>query len=274
MSAVMVETGMSIEPLLSVLWERYTRMTPQAAKVHALLAGRGETVVNDHIALRTFGVPELDIEAIDRAFVAAGYEPAESYVFEDKKLVATHYEHPRPGLPKVFISALEVDRVSERTRTIIAELVGQLPAGATAHPLFVASGRPWQLSYSIYRELLEESEYAAWVAAFGFCANHFTVDAGQLRTFAGLGELNAFLVENGFSLNRAGGEIKGTPADYLEQSSTLADETDIEFSDGTFRIPSCYYEFARRYPLPDGTLFQGFVPRSADRIFESTNVRR
>ena len=40
------------------------------------------------------------------------------------------------------------------------------------------------------------------------------------------------------------------------------------------RIPSCYYEFARRYPLPSGEVFQGFVPESADTIFESTDVTR
>jgi hypothetical protein len=36
-------------------------------------------------------------------------------------------------------------------------------------------------------------------------------------------------------------------------------------------IPTCYYEFARRYPLADGRLYQGFVAASADRIFESTH---
>ena len=53
--------------------------------------------------------------------------------------------------------------------------------------------------------------------------------------------------------------VKGTPADRLEQSSTLADAIEVEFSDRTAKIPSCYYEFARRYPLPSGELFQGFV---------------
>jgi hypothetical protein len=35
-----------------------------------------------------------------------------------------------------------------------------------------------------------------------------------------------------------------------------------------------WYEFARRDVLPTGELFQGFVPASADKIFESTDVRR
>jgi hypothetical protein len=47
----------------------------------------------------------------------------------------------------------------------------------------------------------------------------------------------------------------------------------VTFTDGTRAIPSCYYEFARRYRLPGGELFQGFVAASADRIFESTDDR-
>lgn len=40
-----------------------------------------------------------------------------------------------------------------------------------------------------------------------------------------------------------------------------------------FEIPGCYYEFARRFPIwKDKTyLFQGFIPQSANKIFESTN---
>nr|WP_293271384.1 hypothetical protein [Nannocystis sp.] len=45
----------------------------------------------------------------------------------------------------------------------------------------------------------------------------------------------------------------------------------MEFSDGVYAVPGCYYEFARRYPGPDGALFDGFIEGSADRIFESTD---
>jgi hypothetical protein len=58
----------------------------------------------------------------------------------------------------------------------------------------------------------------------------------------------------------------------LEQSSTMADKAVVKFSDGEVSIPSCFYEFAKRYPLDCGTLYSGFVAASADKIFESTNV--
>jgi hypothetical protein len=109
------------------------------------------------------------------------------------------------------------------------------------------------------------------VAAFGFRPNHFTVLVNRLRTFQGLEALNAFLKENNYSLNSAGGEIKGTPGERLEQSSTVAEAVKVAFADGELSVPSVYYEFARRYPLPDGRLYQGFIAKSADKIFESTD---
>ena len=96
----------------------------------------------------------------------------------------------------------------------------------------------------------------------------------MMSTFPDLEALDAFLVEHGFPLNTSGGMVKGSQAERLEQSSTLADAIEVAFSDTTAKIPSCYYEFARRYPLPTGELFHGFVPASADKIFESTDARR
>jgi hypothetical protein len=75
-------------------------------------------------------------------------------------------------------------------------------------------------------------------------------------------------------MNASGGEIKGTPGELLEQSSIMARRLPWPFADGeTHDIPTCYHEFARRYPDPEtGRLYEGFIARSADKIFESTNV--
>lgn len=264
---------MLLDELFARLWRGYAAITLQAARVHQLLERRGEKVVNDHVALRTFGVEQVHIEVLDRAFVDAGYQPADSYEFPDKHLIATHYEHSERTLPKVFISALLVDELSDDAQKRIAELVAQVDRGMTARANFAASGRHWDVSFETYQALRAESEYAAWVAAFGFCANHFTVDVNRLSTFDDLAALNEFLKAEGFRLNDSGGEIKGSPQVLLEQSSTMADEVEVEFTDGTHRIPSCYYEFARRYETPDGRLFQGFVAKSATHLFDSTNAR-
>jgi len=121
--------------------------------------------------------------------------------------------------------------------------------------------------------LKEESEYAAWMYVNGFCSNHFTVDVNKLKGFNNLISLNDFLKANDFILNSSGGEIKGTPSQLLEQSSILADVVTLEFIEGMKEVTSCYYEFAYRYTQENGMLFTGFIANSADKIFESTDMR-
>ena len=266
-------TGSNIGELLERLWQDYRQINPQAGAISRLLADEGETVANDHIALRTYGAARVDIDVIARPFVEAGYRNGGQYAFTAKKLVARHYEHPDGTLPKVFISALQLAQCSPGLRDIVAGLLEQVGDQTLKRPDLPVIGRPWKLSIGPYQALAAESEYAAWVAAFGFRANHFTLLVNALQRLSSLETLNAFLQDKGFALNTSGGEIKGSAKEYLAQSSTLAPKVQVEFSDGTLEIPGCYYEFARRYPLPDGRLFQGFVATSADKIFESTDRR-
>jgi hypothetical protein len=261
--------------LLAALWADYTAITPLAERIHVLLADRGEEVVNDHVALRTYaGAGGIGIAALARPFEALGWVARDRYRFDDKKLVARYWQHPDPRLPKVFISELCVAELSPSSQQIIDRLVAQIPAGFAARADLPWAGRPWPIRIAEYESLLRESEYAAWVGAFGLRVNHFTVAANALTTFPDLVALNAFLVEHGFHMNDAGGTVKGTRAECLEQSSTRAEAVHVDFADGRRAIPSGYYEFAKRYPLPSGELFHGFVPASADKIFESTDVKR
>jgi hypothetical protein len=264
----------TVDELLEALWRDYVAITPQAARVHALLTARGETIVNDHVALRGYGCPGIGVDALAAPFERLGWQPRDRYRFDDKHLDARYWQHPDPALPKIFISELVVDELPGFAAELIRGLVAQLPDRFGARPDLPWAGRPWRIEHATYARLLEVSEYAAWVAAFGFRVNHFTVDLGRLTTVGSIAEVNQLLTDAGFALNVSGGAIKGGPAERLEQSSTRAEEIEVEFADATARIPSCYYEFARRYALPTGELFQGFVPASADRIFESTNVKR
>ncbi|WP_437204242.1 DUF1338 domain-containing protein [Planctomicrobium sp. SH664] len=263
----------ALDRLFQRLWADFTQINPQANTIRQLLEGRGETIINDHIAFRTFDDPRVNIDVIARPFVAEGYEAREVYRFEQKKLDARHFEFNHPSAPKIFISELNLSGFSTGLQNTVATLLDQIPQSALEDPEFCAIGRPWQLTYGDYEALARESEYAGWMAAFGFRANHFTVLVNSLKTVKSLKELNELVKEAGFPLNTEGGEIKGGPQDFLEQSSTLASEVAVSFADGTFRIPGCYQEFARRYPLPDGTLFSGFVTKSADKIFQSTDRR-
>jgi hypothetical protein len=67
--------------------------------------------------------------------------------------------------------------------------------------------------------------------------------------------------------------VKGSPEQLLEQSSTLADSLQMQFDDGLHTVTGCYYEFAKRYTDASGQLYDGFIARSADKIFESTHAR-
>lgn len=261
-----------IEDLFQALWTDYAEVAPLAPKVVSFLRERGETIVNDHIALRTFAHSKVDIEVLDRAFVSEGYEAIDSYEFPEKKLTACHYEHPVANMPKVFISALLIDECSTELQEIVSNLIAQVPNGTQADWRFPVSGRPWSVDHATYLRLLEESQYAAWLAAFGFRANHFTVAVHKLKSVDSLEALNELLMAEGFSLNEGGGLIKGSPAQGLEQSSTMADKVEVEFSDGKFMVPSCYYEFAYRHKMENGELFQGFIAGSATHLFDSTNT--
>jgi hypothetical protein len=257
--------------LLDLLWQDYVTTNPPAQSIYNLFTSKGEKVINDHIAFRTYDDAKIDVDVMGKVFTNLGYESKGEYHFEKKKLYAKHFEHPDDEMPLIFISQLKTGEFDENTQKTIKSLVDQIPDGFTDDPSFVFSGTPWKVDYGTYLKLKEVSEYAAWMAAYGFRVNHFTVSVTHLKNFNGIYEVNQFLKDNSFQLNASGGEVKGTPEDLLEQSSTIAYNKEIEFTDGKHVIPACYYEFAMRYSKPDGKLFRGFIAGSADKIFESTD---
>lgn len=260
-----------VNQFLLKMWADYILLNPLALKIFNLFSQNGESIVNDHIALRTFNHPLLGIESLAQPFIEMGYEDCGEYFFKEKKLYARHFEHQSRQLPKIFISELELEKVSSYVQETLLNCIQKIPQTARETENFCFSGRHWSITYSTYLKLAAESEYASWVYAFGFRPNHFTVSVNHLRNFKDLVRLNEFIKMNGIKLNGSGGEIKGTPEQLLEQSSTMAGEIMWQFGDGVYSIPACYYEFAKRYSLPNGKLYQGFIAQSADKIFESTN---
>lgn len=260
----------TLSGLLDKMWQDYIEINPLAKKVRDVLVAEGEKVVNDHIALRTFNHPRINVDVLAKPFLDSGYQFKGDYHFTEKKLYAKHYEHSDKTLPKIFISELKLEEFSSSLQKKVNELVDQIPAKMEHDFAFSSIGRPWKVSIATYQELMKESDYAAWVAAFGYRPNHFTVFINDLKKYSDIKELNEFLKAQGFKLNSSGGEIKGSKEVCLEQSSTLANNIEVSFEDGKLTIPACYYEFAKRYPLASGELYQGFVAASADKIFEST----
>ncbi|MGZ3692396.1 MAG: 2-oxoadipate dioxygenase/decarboxylase family protein, partial [Pseudobdellovibrio sp.] len=211
------------------------------------------------------------IKSLAQHFTKYGYKDAGEYFFKEKKLYAKHFQHADESYPKIFISELELEKVSPFVRETLNHCIEQIKDAAIQNENFVFSGKHWATNHATYEKLAAESEYASWVYAYGFRPNHFTVNINVLKKWSDIHVLNNFLKQNNFKLNASGGEIKGTPEELLEQSSTMAAEIPVQFSDGTYNIPGCYYEFAKRYPMTNGQLYHGFIAKSADKIFESTN---
>jgi len=264
---------MKLDQIFQRLWETYTAQNPAVQQVYDLFTREGERVVNDHIAFRTFDDPRINIDVLAKPFLAKGYKQKGHYHFKEKKLFARHYEHVTDKeAPRVFISELLTSQFSPFLRETVNKAIDQMAIDKMDADGLIFSGRLWEKpSFEVYNKLKEESEYAAWVYVFGFCANHFTVSVNYLNKYDSVEKVNNLLKDHGFLINDSGGEIKGTPSDLLEQSSIKSGIVNIDFMEGSFDIPGCYYEFARRYPDENGKLYSGFIAKSADKIFESTN---
>jgi len=257
------------------LWQSYIDITPQAKSIQSLFQDSGEKVINDHVAFRTFANSPISLEKLEPILIQLGYQAYGAFRFEKKHLVARCYKHSDSSLPKVFLSELLTHELSEKSQLILNSYIDQIPNDCLQSPSVFWQGRLWNKpSSEEYQTLSQESEYAAWLSTIGLGANHFTVSINHLSGFNDIESVNQLLLDKGYTLNTVGGLVKGTPEVFLEQSSTMADKIDFEFSDGVSKqIPSCFYEFAIRHQQADGTLFDSFIEGNADKIFDSTNQR-
>ena len=254
-----------VNTLLNEMWENYISYTPSAKKISKLF---GEEVVNDHIAFRTLNLEQYNIFKQAEYLQQFDYKVSGEYHFEQKKLNAIHLENTDEKLPKIFLSELILEEFSSELKEFFVNLFNKVHL--SGKDLFMG-GKSWELDYDIYTKLAQESEYASWLYVWGFCPNHFTVSINHLTKYQDIVDVNAMVKANGFTLNSSGGEIKGTKEELLEQSSIMADKIKVRFGSIDEIVPSCYYEFAKRYSDSTGQIYQGFVTTSADKIFESTN---
>ncbi|KAL4525347.1 hypothetical protein Ndes2437A_g03814 [Nannochloris sp. 'desiccata'] len=250
----------------------------------------------DHFAFRTFGVGGNDsgISSVSTWFIDLGYTEGGSFEFVNKKLRARWYKPPSPDLPRLFVSELKVEEMSEQTQKIIKKYAGGNTNSNTVPYAFSRYGpatgflgvTPWAPpTIEEYKILSEESEYAAWVLVNGWALNHTTLAVHRLTGLeGGISALNSYLKHQGLTFSEEGGEIKASPDGLLLQSSTVADSREFEFAGGeVVLVPGAYIEFAERLVLPEYTHLKGseieewhrrdgFEAASADRIFESTTA--
>lgn len=264
------------------LWRQYVQLAPQAQCIHEQVERTFGTIINDHVAFRTFDRSGYTIADLEPGFLELGYQRADKYDFEDKHLLAYSYLPPHDSLPRIFLSQLLTGKLSSSAQIAIDELLksAQPTSVSRGEPLNrLLKGRPWRLpTVEQYHLLLAESPYAAWLSVWGLCANHFTVSVHQLQPAVSLQQVVGHLQQSGILMNHSGGVIKGSPAQLLEQASTLAESqsvtlrSSINQREQEVTVGSCYYEFARRHCDAHGKLYQGFVAASASHIFESTTI--
>ena len=130
-----------VDTLFNAIWQNYIAITPSADAVHQLLASDDETIVNDHVAFRTFDRSKINLDKLAAHFLALGYKAMGDYDFAAKKLTAKHFEHPNPRNPKVFISELRVDELSDTAIAIINKIVDEIDEDAVLANNFLYSGR-------------------------------------------------------------------------------------------------------------------------------------
>ncbi|ADZ92758.1 DUF1338 domain-containing protein [Marinomonas mediterranea] len=267
---------MNTNDFFDSLWSKYTQITPQAQRIQSLFQDQGETVLNDHVAFRTFNNSPIELEKLEPQLSALGYKAYGAFRFENKHLKARCYKHESDTLaPKIFLSELITEELPAVCQEIITKLTEQIALNAVQSPDIFWAGTLWdKISEEDYLTLAEHSEYAAWLSTMGLQANHFTVSINHLKKFPTIEEVNSLLQNEGYTLNSVGGIVKGSPQLYLEQSSTMADKVEVTFANDIKRtIPSCFYEFAKRHKQPDGVLFDSFIEGNADKIFDSTNAQ-
>jgi hypothetical protein len=222
-----------------------------------------------------------------------GYERRGDMVFPGKKLRATWLAPPRPPpgedapLPRIFVSEVDVAALTKRAQGIVKRATARASGlGRHAAMSMMLHEPPWPAQpYADYLQLAKESEYAAWVLAHGFTANHVTVATHRLKSppnpQLSLEEVNKVAEAQGAVLNTAGGVIKTSADGLLRQSSTMADTIAIMFTEGLVEVPGSYLEFAERLPLPEFASLprarlrefhrrDGFEAANAEHIFLST----
>jgi len=289
------EGNSKLNVLLNGLFETYLNAVPDVKKTTSILINNSviksqSEIVNDHIAFRTLGLPNLGIQSLEKIFLHFGYQKRDYYQFEEKKLNANWYAPPSEEFPRVFISELKVHQLSQKSQDIILKYtqdiftdpLNKIDLENTNEVINFFTQPLWKLpNWEDYESLRKESEYAAWVIYNRYYLNHYTISVHELKhPYNQLEIFNSLLKSNGIVFNNAGGEIKTSGDGLLKQSSTVAQTINAKFSCGnTLPISGSYVEFAERLPLPEfnsnkklnrNQRREGFETSNADKIFEST----
>jgi len=293
--------------LLKRLWEQFIERVSYANTYTQLVAQKGGTVVNDHIALRTLnthtGEQPEGIRAIKHIIEVLEYKPVGTYRFSRRRLNAVHFEHPDPTFPKIFVSQLEVEELPAWAQKLIHETVKDTPyllsdigiellqllkkeGGITAeaaqylvNDLVQYFRRPWEPpSKEDVIKLCDVSQYGAWVLLHGNSVNHFTayINFQDVAEWPNLETTCKALETAGVPMKD---NIEGASGSKLRQSATRAvkEAVEVRGDEGIEKIDwtYAYYELAERGFIEENgelKLFSGFLGDQAQHLFDMTKT--
>ncbi|NQU53780.1 MAG: DUF1338 domain-containing protein, partial [Bacteroidetes bacterium] len=264
--------------VLSRLWANFIKRVSYANTYVELVTSKGGSVVNDHIAIRTFnthtGEQPEGIRAIKHILNCLEYKPVQHYKFTKKKLNAVHFEHADNDFPKIFVSQLEVGELPDWTQNIINKSVSDTPyilsdtsigllrilkeekeLPTEAADILIADlvqyfRRPWKIPLKDdILKLNDVSQYGAWVLIHGNSVNHFTafINSQNVAEWPDLETTCLGLEAAGVPMKDS---IEGKKGSELQQSATQAvkEEVKVMGDDGVEKImwTYAYYELAQR----------------------------
>ncbi len=243
-------------PLLDALWRDYARDVPAVQTFARLCGGSFE---NDHVALRTLKRARAPagsgIDVFASVFARLGWRHGGDYTFDDVHLRAIHMV--QPGLPRVFISELDVDKLPIAAQDGLARL-----APDAAPPIDRALLPAWFCAPPPPRAcdldaVAAHSQYGAWLLAFGRRVNHFTGRVDDVAVW------QQRMRGNGVAMKD---DIEGGVDGELRQTATQAARVDVRLADGSVRrLPYAYFEIAQRR-----VGFDGFLRAQARQLFDMT----
>lgn len=257
-----------LDNFLNTQWLSLCKFSPQVLEIINKLNTELKVKLKiDHVAYRTFNVGPLRLNVLHDFVLDIGYFHTGSYNFTDKHVVAKSYSHLVSGMPRLFLSELQVEKLSIEAQNIIGKRI------LSIKPLHDRTwintfGNIW-FSNKITDEEVnligKESEYGQWVLLHGLKPNHYAFDVSAYN----MNDINSLLDSKfKYKLNTSGGRIKGTAAGLLEQSSVMSENRLYTGLTGLYSVG--YIEFCKRYIHQGGKLFDGFLENNADKIFEST----
>lgn len=241
--------------LLENLWDRYVKDVPHARTFLSLCP---TPFANDHVAFRSLRRDGSGVAAFRRVFERLGWREGGSYTFPDAHLEAIHLSHP-DGLPRVFLSELVPEALSPAAQAILARLPADPPPPLSEDPAELAAwfAPPAPPAEADLLALEAESQYGAWLLAFGRKVNHFTAAVPDVEVW------QARLADAGVPMK---GAIEGAPGSDLRQTATRAGSLTIALAGGGVRTwPYAYLEIAERHRG-----FDGFLGAQARQLFDMT----